>query len=53
MQLEKLVGRGKAGPCLTDMQLKEENEEERTDSAVFLVQLQHQNCHDNQNYFSL
>lgn len=34
MQLEKLVGRGKAGPCLTDMQLKEENEGERTDSVL-------------------
>lgn len=39
MQLEKLVGRGKAGPCLTEMQLKEKNEGERTDSAVFLVRL--------------
>lgn len=53
MQLEKLVGGGKAGPCLTDMQLKGENEGERTDRAVFLVQLQRQNCHDNQNCFSL
>lgn len=35
MQLEKLVGGGKAGPCLTDMQLKEENEGERTDSVLY------------------
>lgn len=34
MQLEKLVGGGKAGPCLTDMQLKE-NEGERTDSVLY------------------
>lgn len=35
MQLEKLVGGGKAAPCLTDMQLKGENEGEGTDSGLY------------------
>lgn len=35
MLLEKLVGEGNASPCLRHMQLKEENEGERTVSVLY------------------